>query len=236
VVLAAALGAFVMLDLVFADRLTPARAAVMLEKNSPQLVSVLKAKFAADFTRIVTATVEAKQELDGGMPLSGLLDRQTRPIAERLDDEARSAPPELVAEWMNRLADAWNAVESVAGPQLCARFVNEGPSVLSDPVMLEALEPAFDARDAALFAALAGARDTPTAMPVGEATVEDGLAIDAAMSGLEVPAGYAQIIRTDDTESRDYCAALAYFYRTVADLPGESGQRIRAEYFVQSLS
>jgi hypothetical protein len=240
VVLAAGLGAFVLLDLLFANQLTPSRAVALLEKTSPRLVSVLRANFSADFATIVKTTVESESELTsasaGANAVARFLGHQAQPITERYDETARQAPPQLVADWMGKLADAMAGVQKVAGAELCSQFVKEGQSVLTDPAMLADLAPAFDARDAALFVALAGARDTPVAEPVGEATDEDWQVVQAAMNGLEVPAGYAQIVANDDTGSNDYCSALAYYFRTVRDLPGESGQRIRAEYFIGSFS
>lgn len=236
VVLAAALGVFVLLDLIFANQLTPNRATDMLEKAAPQLVSVLKTEFGSDFSRIVKAVVAAEPEPTAGDSLSRFLDHETRAIAERHADVARAAPPDLVSAWMNHLAQTMDRVQAVAGPALCARFVNEGPSVLTDPVMLDELSPVFDARDAALFDALAGARDAPVTDMPGEPTDTDWQAVGVAMNGFEVPAGYAQIVASDDTGNRDYCPALAYYFRTLAALPGEAGIRLRAEYFVQSLS
>ena len=87
-----------------------------------------------------------------------------------------------------------------------------------------------------MFDALAGARDTPVADMPGEPTDADWQAVGIAMNGFEVPAGYAQIVATDDTGNRDYCPALAYYFRTLAALPGDAGERLRAEYFVQSFS
>ena len=236
VVLAAALGVFVLLDLLFANHLTPNRATSMLEKAAPQLVSVLKADFGDDFGKIVKATVAAEPDLVSDEDLTGFIDRQTRAITEQHADVARAAPPELVVDWMIRLAETMDSVQLAAGPKLCARYVNEGRSALIDPEMLERLAPVFDARDAALFKALAGARDTPLDPAPTPPSDADWQAVGLAMNGFEVPAGYAQIVATDDTDNRDYCQALAYYFRTVAALPGDAGRRVRAEYFVQSIS
>ena len=236
VVLAAGLGAFVLLDLVFANHLTPARATDMLQKASPRLVSVLRTGFNDEFSRIVKATVKSGDELSGDTAVARFLNHQTRPITERYGDEASAAPPDLVAIWMTRLADTMERVQAVAGASTCARYVNEGQSVLDDPAMMAELAPVFDARDAAFFAALAGARDAPNEATIGAATDSDWQAVASAMNGLEVPAGYAQIVATDDTTSSDYCSALAYYFRTVVALPGSAGERIRAEYFVRSFS
>lgn len=240
VILAAGLGAFVLLDLLFANQLTPSRAVAQLEKTSPKLVSVLRTDFSADFARIVKAATDSESELTSAGASSNaftrFLSHEARPITERYGETARQAPPELIAEWMDKLADAMTAVQKAAGSELCSRYVNDGQSVLTDPSMLAELAPAFDARDAALFVALAGARDTPIAEPVGEATDADWQAVGEAMNGLEVPAGYAQIVATDNTGSSDYCAALAYYFKTLKSLPGESGERIRAEYFIRSFS
>ena len=236
VVLAAALGVFVLLDLLFANHLTPNRASSMLEKAAPQLVSVLKSEFGDDFSKIVKATVDAEPELVGDDVLSGFIDHQTRAITEQHADVARAAPSELVVEWMLRLAETMDSVQLVAGPQLCARYVNEGRSALSDEEMLEKLAPVFDARDAALFKALAGARDMPLDPAPSPPTDADWQAVGLAMNGFEVPAGYAQIVASDDTGNRDYCPALAYYFRIVAAMPDDAGKRVRAEYFVQSIS
>ncbi len=238
VVVAVGIGAFVLLDLIFANQMTPARAAVMLQNASPALTAVLKHDFSDDFSRIVKATVDssAEDELTGDNALARFLDHQTRPITKRYIEVARQAPPGLVAAWMGKLADTMDAVEKVAGAELCSRFVDKGQSALTDPAMLAKLAPVFDARDAAFFTALAGARDTPIADPVGEAANQDWQAVGAAMNGLEVPAGYAQIVASDDTKNPDYCPALAYYFRAVAALPGKAGERIRAEYFVRSFS
>ena len=235
VVLAAALGVFVLLDLIFANQLTPNRATDMLEKAAPRLVSVLQSEFGPDFSRIVKAVVSADPEPTNDASLASFIDQGTRAIAKRHVDVARAAPPELVTAWMNQLAETMDKVQAVAGPALCARFVNEGQSVLTDPAMIEELSPVFDARDAALFNALAGARDRPAAVTPDAPADSDWQVVGIAMNGFEVPAGYAQIVATDDTANRDYCPALAYYFRTLAALPGEAGERLRAEYFVQSL-
>lgn len=236
VVVVVGFGAFVLLDRIFANHMTPARAAVMLEKASPELASVLKADFASDFSRIIKAVAQSEDDLSETSAIARFLDLQTRPITTKFGENARAAPPELIADWMNKLADAMEHVQMVAGPDMCTRFVNEGQSVLTDPAMLAELTPFFDARDAAFFTALAGARDNPIADPVGEARDEDWQAVGAAMNGFEVPSGYAQIVAADNTQSSDYCPALAYYFRIVAALPGKSGERIRAEYFARSVS
>ena len=236
VVLAAMLGVFVLLDVLFANHLTPNRASSMLEKAAPQLVSVLKSEFGNDFSKIVKATVAAEPDLASEEDLSGFIDHQTRAITEQHADVARAAPSELVAAWMMRLAETMDSVQMEAGPELCARYINEGRSALTDPEMLERLAPVFDARDAALFKALAGARDMPVDPVPAPPSDADWQAVGLAMNGFEVPAGYAQIVASDDTDNRDYCPALAYYFRTVAALPGDAGKRVRAEYFVQSIS
>ena len=236
IVAAVGLGAFVSLDLLFADRMTPARAVSMLDKSSPQLVAVLRKDFGADFSRIVKAAAESEPRLETGTPLVQFLDRQTRPIVEQLADVGRRAPDDLVAAWMRSQANAMAQVQDIAGPELCAKFVNEGLSTLIEANMLEQLVPAFDARDAAFFAALAAARDAEGVEPVGESTDADWDVVSTAMNGLEVPAGYGQIVSSDNAQSRDYCPALAYYFNVISALPGESGSRIRAEYFAQSLS
>lgn len=236
VFIAAGLGAFGVLSLVFADQLTPARAESLLQKSSPELTAVLQHQFTSDFNRIVKATVESKQELKGDEAVASFLDDQTRPIADRFGTSARQAPPELVVAWMIKRAETMEAVNDIAGPDICTQYAQSGTSALTDPQMVAELAPVFDARDAAFFAALAGARDNPLPETVGEATDQDWAAVETAMTGLEVPAGYAQIVKTDDTQSSDYCAALAYYFRILADLPDSSGERIRAEYFVRSFS
>jgi hypothetical protein len=234
VIVAAGIGAFVLLDLIFANQMTPARATDLLEKEAPMLVSVLREDFSTDFSRIVKAAVESESELTDRNDIARFLDHQVRPITAHFGDLAREAPPELIVAWMDKLADAIDEVYAVAGPALCSRFVSEGKSVLTDPDMLAKLAPAFDARDAAFFTALAGARDTPVAEKVGEASDEDWQVVAAAMNGFEVPAGYAQIVATGNTASPDFCPALIYYFRIVKDLPNEAGNRIRAEYFVRS--
>ncbi len=236
VIVAAGFGAFVLLDLLFANQMTPTRATDLLEREAPELVSVLRQDFGDDFSRIVKATVEAESTLTSSNDIARFLDHQTRPITARFDDLSRRAPPQLIAEWMGKLADAIDKVYTVAGPQLCSRFVNEGQSVLTDPDMLAKLMPSFDARNAALFTALAGARDTPVAKEVGAVTDADWQVVGAAMNGFEVPAGYAQIVASDNTASPDYCPALVYYFRIIKELPEEAGNRVRAEYFVHSYS
>lgn len=236
VVVAFGLGAFVLLELVFSNQLTPARATDLLKKTSPTLVAVLKEEFASDFARILKATLESESELTGDRAVVRFLDHQTRPITERYGDVGRRAPAPLLKDWLEKLATAMDNVQEVAGAELCARVVNEGQSVLTDPAMLARLEPGFDARDAAFFAALAGARDAPDTAEVGAATDADWSAVSTAMNGLEVPAGFAQIVASDNTQSPDYCPALAYYFRIIETLPGTTGDRIRAEYFVQSFS
>ncbi len=236
VVAAVGLGAFILLDILFVNHLTPARATGLLEKASPKLVSVLRKDFSDDFSKIIKATVKAEETLTDNNKISHFLDTQTRPITVKLADAARNAPPELVKGWMGSLAAVFDGVQAVAGPELCSQFVKQGQSVLTDPDMLDTLLPLFDARDAALFVALAGARDTPVADSIGDATDQDWEAVGAAMNGLEVPAGYAQIVSSDNVQNRDYCPALAYYFRTIEALPEDAGERIRAEYFVQSIS
>ena len=232
----AGIGAFVMLDLVFADRMTPARATSLLQKSSPELTAVLQQDFSSDFKRIVKATVKSEKKLTVGESMAKFLDDQTRPITERFSGDARQAPPALVAAWMGKLSATMKAVENVAGPASCSEYIEKGTSALTDPDVLAKLTPVFDARDAAFFAALAGARDTPASEAIGPATDADWSAVEAAMNGLEVPAGYAEIVKRDDTKSPDYCAALSYYFRTLSELPGGAGDRIRAEYFVNSFS
>ncbi len=232
----AGIGAFVMLDLVFADRMTPARATSLMQKSSPQLTSVLQQDFGSDFNRIVKAMVESEKELTVSESMAKFLDDQTRPITERFSEDSRQAPPDLVAAWMSKLSATMTAVDTTAGPAVCSDYVENGTSALTDPKVLADLAPVFDTRDAAFFAALAGARDHPASTPIGEATDQDWQAVEEAMRGLEVPAGYAEIVKNDDTKSPDYCAALSYYFRILAELPGGSGERIRAAYFVNSLS
>ncbi len=236
VFIVAGIGAFVLLDLVFADRMTPARAASLLHKSSPELIAVLKQDFGSDFDRIVKATVESETKLTVGESTSNFLDDQTRQITTRFGEEARQAPADLVSAWMVKLADTMTSVEEAAGSEACSDYIEKGSSALTDPGVLAELAPVFDARDAAFFSALAGARDTPAPNTIDPATDADWLMVDAAMRGLEVPAGYAEIVRNDDTESEDYCAALSYYFRILAELPDEGGERIRAEYFVNSFS
>lgn len=236
VVAAVGLGAFVILDLLFANQLTPARATELLQKTSPALVEVLRNRFATDYSRIVEAVIDSEVQLAGDRAIARFLDQETKPITERYDEVGRRAPPPLVKDWLEKLAASMDMVQSVAGAELCSRFVNEGQSVLSDPALLNTLEPGFDARDAAFFNALAGARDAGETDEVGPATDADWQLVGAAMNGLEVPAGYAQIVATDNVASPDYCPALAYYFRVINTLPGPDGDRIRAEYFVRSFS
>ena len=232
----AGIGAFVMLDLVFADRMTPARATSLLQKTSPELTAVLQQDFTSDFNRIVKATVESEKKLTVSESMAKFLDDQTRPITKRFNEDARQAPPERVAAWMSKLSATMKAVNTTAGPAVCSDYVENGTSALTDPKVLAELAPVFDARDAAFFSALAGARDHPASSSIGEVTDQDWQAVEQAMRGLEVPAGYAEIVKNDDTKSPDYCAALSYYFRILAELPGGSGDRIRAAYFLNSFS
>lgn len=236
VVVAVGFGAFVILDLLFANQLTPTRVTDRLQKTSPALVEVLKNEFATDFSRIVEATLASEEQFDGDRDIARFLDQQTKPITERYGAVGRRAPAPLIKDWLEKLATTMDMVQSVAGADLCSRFVNEGPSVLSDPAMLKMLDPVFDARDAAFFTVLAGARDAGETDEVGPANDSDWQVVGAAMNGLEVPAGYAQIVATDNLASPDYCPALAYYFRIIATLPDATGDRIRAEYFVRSFS
>lgn len=229
-------GAFIVLDSLFASQMTPARATELLGRTSPELVSVLKAEFPKDFNTLLNDVLVKEKAGADPVQVSEDVTKASAAIASAHRDVARRAPTELVADWLNKLSDAIMAVNKAAGPQICARFINEGQSVIADKKILAGLSGAFDKREAAFFKALAAARDATNAQPVAPATDADWTAIGTAMSGMEVPDGYAEIVAKDDKTSPNYCSALSYFFRSIEKFPGDTGKRIRAEYFVRSFS
>lgn len=234
-VVVVAVGMFFLLDLVFGrHEPTSGEVVAILEKSSPKLVDVLKQRFPDAFDAIVESSLSAGKDGGDDEDIQLAFFAAAQNAADDYADYARRAPDPEMKAWLERVADSIDVIYKAGGSDLCQGFLENGNSALAKQDAHDDLLNAMDARSAALFDALAAARQSGL-IAIAAPDDADWAKVDSEMRAADVPANYADVINKGDVSDPDYCPALSRLFRNLSEMQGDAGTRIRAEYLANSI-
>jgi hypothetical protein len=171
-------------------------------------------RILADF-KAIRASSAADAEMAGFNIMVNFRRRHATDLANAMDEN-------LIAYLQDFLSLTRN-VRDGYGPELCAKFISDGASVLGDQ---KANTDVISNNVSILVRTIASSRRNP--QPVGPATDNDWAAVAAKFLEAGGTDEQLQLVGTEQYSSSSYCNAALAFFQAVVDTPAPSGHRIRA--------
>lgn len=193
---------------------------------------VIKERFAADYDAAIGEIVKLAND-------KSLNDEQRSLAASQLSasnrlkhaNHAATAPAVALQKVLTTQADLLNAVETRLGASTCATLANLGPQV--SRVDLKPFADQVHAAGAATMLAIADGRDNPVTRAVP--TDADYDTLFALLEAKGITEDQVAAMLNETPEDSD-CGALGLMMRSAAEMPGEAGDRVRAELVVGIVS
>ena len=200
----------------------------VFQQRNARTLAILDADFPRDHEALM-ASARALRHAD--MTLEQKLERLFAQLSEtrkRYAERLRFAPIPQHRLMMAVLGAFMTEVDRVAGSEVCAAFAQDGTGALFQKGVAAQFSVAIDVQSAAYFTAVVAAIENPEVhAPVLEA---DWTAVFAQMAREGHPLSYVESIAGGSPDDPALCAALSAMFRSAAVMPGEPGQRFRADF------
>jgi hypothetical protein len=194
------------------------------ELSKTRAGQVMKTRFSADYQVALTnLTALAGNTTMSDMERSMAAARESSAIRTKHAKNVVNAPVDSLNKVLRTQADLLKAVESNHGAAACSRFANLGVAEL--PRNVDSLRDPIDLAGEATMNAIADGRDNPVARVAASQEDMEVLLQALAAKGFDDAAFMAIGNGTPDEND---CAYLSTMVSAAIDLPGESGDRVRA--------
>jgi hypothetical protein len=201
------------------------RARVERQMSAGPSGKLLKERFPEEFAALLDRNVTNERDPNlTRQQKDRLIEQGNRDVRTRNGDHAYFAQPTVLLKVLQHLQDDTQLVLNEYGAKVCARYLNEGVDVL--PWMTAKVTTSHARLGELNMLAMAEGRDDPAART--EATEVDMASLQTAVA--DTGMNMAELDATATGRSVDNaCANSLVILQTAIDLPGEAGDRVRAQ-------
>lgn len=195
------------------------------EKAGLKMYKALKEELPAEYENAAAAYLTYAKAGRSETDADAYVGKIMADIRRRHAESFRKADPALALHALEAKKDLLSQVMAEVPAQDCTRWALSGeltPSMRKDKMLAP-----LDRFGEAAFRVMGAAQRSP--VDIGAATEEDWTVLQLQYVAAGGTLAELQLIGQPDTTSPDVCRAALRFYQVLSDMPGEAGQRVRAE-------